>query len=112
MNNIVESVNGMVAEDTTIPVTEESRAEQASEVSQENIAEERKGSSILIFKDSYANSFIQFLANNYETIDIVDLRHFKEPISNFMKDKEYNQILIMYSFDNLSSDINIRRLKF
>ena len=78
----------------------------------ENISEERKGSSILIFKDSYANSFIQFLANNYETIDIVDLRHFKEPISNFMKDKEYNQILIMYSFDNLSSDINIRRLKF
>ena len=83
-----------------------------TKVINENIAEERKGSSILIFKDSYANSFIQFLANNYETIDIVDLRHFKEPISNFMKDKEYNQILIMYSFDNLSSDINIRRLKF
>nr|WP_302659287.1 DHHW family protein [uncultured Clostridium sp.] len=83
-----------------------------TKVINENIAEERKGSSILIFKDSYANSFIQFLANNYETIDIVDLRHFKEPISNFIKDKEYNQILIMYSFDNLSSDINIRRLKF
>ena len=83
-----------------------------TKVINENIAEERKGSSILIFKDSYANSFIQFLANNYETIDIVDLRHFKEPISNFMKDNEYNKILIMYSFDNLSSDINIRRLKF
>lgn len=78
----------------------------------ENISEERKGSSILIFKDSYANSFIQFLSYNYEIIDIIDLRYFKESIRNFMKDKDYNEILIMYSFNNLSTDINIRRLKF
>ena len=83
-----------------------------TKVINENISEERKGSSILIFKDSYANSFIQFLSYNYEIIDIIDLRYFKESIRNFMKDKDYNEILIMYSFNNLSSDINIRRLKF
>lgn len=83
-----------------------------TKVINENISEERKGSSILIFKDSYANSFIQFLSYNYEIIDIIDLRYFKESIRNFMKDKNYNEILIMYSFNNLSSDINIRRLKF
>lgn len=83
-----------------------------TKVINENILEERKGSSILIFKDSYANSFIQFLSYNYEIIDIIDLRYFKESIRNFMKDKDYNEILIMYSFNNLSSDINIRRLKF
>ena len=83
-----------------------------TKVINENISEERKGSSILIFKDSYANSFIQFLSYNYEIIDIIDLRYFKEFIRNFMKDKDYNEILIMYSFNNLSSDINIRRLKF
>lgn len=83
-----------------------------TKVINENISEERKGSSILIFKDSYANSFIQFLSYNYEIIDIIDLRYFKESIRNFMKDKDYNKILIMYSFNNLSSDINIRRLKF
>ena len=83
-----------------------------TKVINENISEERKGSSILIFKDSYANSFIQFLSYNYEIINIIDLRYFKESIRNFMKDKDYNEILIMYSFNNLSSDINIRRLKF
>ena len=83
-----------------------------TKVINENISEERKCSSILIFKDSYANSFIQFLSYNYEIIDIIDLRYFKESIRNFMKDKDYNEILIMYSFNNLSSDINIRRLKF
>ena len=83
-----------------------------TKVINENISEERKGSSILIFKDSYANSFIQFLSYNYEIIDIIDLRYFKDSIRNFMKDKDYNEILIMYSFNNLSSDINIRRLKF
>ena len=83
-----------------------------TKVINENISEERKGSSILIFKDSYANSFVQFLSYNYEIIDIIDLRYFKESIRNFMKDKDYNEILIMYSFNNLSTDINIRRLKF
>ena len=83
-----------------------------TKVINENISEERKGSGILIFKDSYANSFIQFLSYNYEIIDIIDLRYFKESIRNFMKDKDYNEILIMYSFKNLSTDINIRRLKF
>ena len=83
-----------------------------TKVINENISEERKGSGILIFKDSYANSFIQFLSYNYEIIDIIDLRYFKESIRNFMKDKDYNEILIMYSFNNLSTDINIRRLKF
>ena len=57
-----------------------------TKVINENISEERKGSSILIFKDSYANSFIQFLSYNYEIIDIIDLRYFKESIRNFMKD--------------------------
>ena len=90
-----------------------------TKVINENISEERKGSSILIFKDSYANSFIQFLSYNYEIIDIIDLRYFKESIRNFMKDfsmireeKDFTEILIMYSFNNLSTDINIRRLKF
>ena len=44
-----------------------------TKVINENISEERKGSSILIFKDSYANSFIQFLSYNYEIIDIIFL---------------------------------------
>ncbi|MCQ2968896.1 MAG: DHHW family protein [Clostridium sp.] len=83
-----------------------------TKVINKNITPERRGSRILIFKDSYANSFIQFLSYNYETIDIIDLRHFKEPISSFMNKNNYNKILIMYSFENLSSDINIRRLKF
>ena len=61
---------------------------------------------------SRTSTAVQINTSDYETIDIIDLRHFKEPISSFMKDKKYDEVLIMYSFDNLSSDINIRRLKF
>lgn len=77
-----------------------------------NISEDRKGSSILVFKDSYANSFIQFLIYNYETVEVIDLRHFKTPISSFMEEGQYDDILIMYNFSNLASDINVRRFKF
>ena len=68
------------------------------------------------------------LVKKYMGVGIVDESSYKEPVKtsdkailvvddsniirNFMKDKDYNEILIMYSFNNLSTDINIRRLKF
>ena len=77
-----------------------------------SIEESRKGTSILIFKDSFANSFIPFLANDYEEITVIDLRHYKGSIEDLIVDKKYTDMLIMYNFVNFSSDINIKRLKF
>lgn len=35
---------------------------------------------LLLFKDSYANSFIQFIMNDYRSITIVDPRYYRDNI--------------------------------
>lgn len=55
---------------------------------------------ILLLKDSYANSFIPFLLNNYENIYVVDMRYFKENLDEYMAENDINEILILYNATN------------
>lgn len=63
---------------------------------------------ILIIKDSYANSFIPFLINDYENICVVDLRYFKENLESYIKDNQISEILILYNIENFLEDETIR----
>ncbi len=65
--------------------------------------------SILVVKDSYGNSFIPYLAENYETIGIIDLRSWFEVKQTFAEGN-YDEILVLYSFDNFSTDPNVVRM--
>lgn len=69
-------------------------------------------SKILLIKDSYANSFVQFIANNYNETYIVDLRSFSNNFNNFFESNNFNDVIIMYSLKNLSEDLNIAKLKY
>lgn len=69
-------------------------------------------SKVLIIKDSYANSFAQFIINNYNETYIVDLRSFSTNFNEFFKSNKFDNVLIMYSLKNLSEDLNISKLKY
>lgn len=69
------------------------------------------GKKLLIFKDSYANSLIPFLTANYEEIHVIDLRSFNVKISEYVEENEFNDILILYNFINLTRDANILKIK-
>lgn len=60
----------------------------------------RNGKNLLIIKDSYANSFIPFLLNNYENICVIDMRYFKENLKDYMRKNEIFEILILYNVEN------------
>ena len=55
---------------------------------------------LLIIKDSYANSFIPFLINDYENICAIDMRYFKEDLKEYMAENEINEVLILYNMTN------------
>ncbi|WP_367924910.1 DHHW family protein [uncultured Ruthenibacterium sp.] len=61
--------------------------------------------SILVVKDSYANSFIPYLTQNYRNIGIVDFRANNEKIDSILERGNYERILILYSFQGFASDI-------
>ncbi len=74
---------------------------------QKNQQEEK---SLLIIKDSYANSMIQFLANNYTTITMLDLRYLNQPYSSLIQVEDYDQVLFLYNCITFSDDGDLIKL--
>ncbi len=67
--------------------------------------------SLLIIKDSFANSMIPFLVKHYNRIDIVDPRYYKKSISKYVKENNIDDILIIYNLATLSTDRNIESIR-
>ena len=59
---------------------------------------------ILVIKDSYANSLVPFLTANYADIDVIDLRNYNYGLDALIQENQYDQILVLYSFDSFKSD--------
>ena len=67
---------------------------------------------ILVIKDSFGNSLVPFLTQNYEEIHVIDLRHFSSRLSSYLEENDFENILIIYNFINLATDNNVLRLKY
>lgn len=59
---------------------------------------------LLIFKDSYANSFIPFLTNDFSKIIVVDPRYYYEDIDKLMEQENVNEVLYLYNANTFFSD--------
>lgn len=66
---------------------------------------------LLIVKDSYSNSLVQFLAQNYAEIHMIDLRFWKMPISNYVEQNGIDTVLVAYSVGNFVTDRDIAFLQ-
>lgn len=72
----------------------------------------KNNKSILVIKDSFANSFIPFLVNHYENITVIDLRYFNSSTSKYIEEKEVNEVLFLFNikkFANEKSFIKLNR---
>lgn len=67
---------------------------------------------ILVIKDSFGNSLVPFLTQNYEEIHVIDLRYFSSKLSSYLEENDFEDILIIYNFINLATDNNVLRLKY
>ncbi len=62
--------------------------------------EEAKGRQLFVIKDSYANCFIPFLTEHYETIYVLDLRYYRAPLFSLLEEygaKGDMDILVLYN---------------
>ena len=64
---------------------------------------------MLVIKDSYANCFVPFLAENCSDIDVIDLRYMTNP-ADYVDVSEYDCVLILYNADNFATDTNLVKL--
>lgn len=66
---------------------------------------------LLVVKDSYAHALAPFLAEEYRTIDLIDLRYFKrQTISDWMQAHPVDEVLFVYGLSSLAEDKNLQWL--
>ena len=65
---------------------------------------------LLVFKDSYANCFLPFLAPYYREIVVVDPRYYYGDIQELMDTEEINEVLYLYSADTFFADTSFAAL--
>ncbi len=68
------------------------------------------GKSLLIIKDSYANSLIQFMSCNYETITMLDMRYTNLSYSDLVNVADYDQAVFIYNCITFAEDTNLAKL--
>ena len=67
-----------------------------------------KRSSIVVIKDSYANSLIPLLFDQYETIWVFDPRYYRGSITAFVNEHpEVQDVLILYNLTTMDNDRGI-----
>ena len=59
---------------------------------------------LLIFKDSYANCFVQFLTPYYSKIILVDPRYYYDSVDTLIKQEGINRVLYLYNLDTFQTD--------
>ena len=67
--------------------------------------------SLLVIRDSYANCLGTFLAESYERVVLVDLRYYRDAVSQLLILGEFADVLVCYSLGNFLTDSNIPMLR-
>lgn len=62
---------------------------------------------LLIFKDSYANSFIPFLVKDFSKIIVVDPRYYYEDIDKLMQQESVDEVLYLYNANTFFNDTSL-----
>lgn len=66
---------------------------------------------LLVVKDSYAHALAPFLAEEYRSIDLIDLRYFKrQTVSDWMQAHPVDEVLLVYGLSSLAEDKNLQWL--
>jgi hypothetical protein len=66
------------------------------EIHNENISADRKGTTVLLVKESFGNAFAPFLVDSYEYIYVVDYRYYKGgTLGQLVADKGVDDVIFL-----------------
>ena len=66
---------------------------------------------LLVIKDSYANSLVPFLSQNFKEVHVVDLRSYHKSMKNYIDENQFDQVLILYNLTTFLRDRDVLKLK-
>ncbi len=59
---------------------------------------------LLLFKDSYANAFVQFLLPYYRNIVIIDPRYYSDDCEKLLSERDITDVLFLYNMNTFALD--------
>lgn len=68
------------------------------------------GKRLLVIKDSFANSMVPYLLEEYEQITMLDLRYFGGSVSQVLTEQGTTEVLFLYEMTNLLTDTGLLKL--
>ncbi len=68
------------------------------------------GGRLLVIRDSYSDSLAPFLAEEFQEVHLFDLRYNNMSLTQYVTDNGIDQVLVLYSVANFSTDINLFKL--
>ena len=68
------------------------------------------GRVLLLIKDSYANSFLPYIAPDYEKIVVEDLRYSYDCMTDVIEDEGVTDVLVLYNLESFAGDEFIKYL--
>ena len=67
--------------------------------------------SLLIIKDSYANSFVPLIAPNYKYVYVIDPRYYHKSIIDYINNNDIDNVLLLYNVVTMDDDFGIVSIK-
>lgn len=67
----------------------------------------KTGRSLLLFKDSYANCFVQFLYPYFDHITMIDPRYYYDKLELVLTSESITDVLFLYNLDTYLSDTSL-----
>lgn len=76
----------------------------------QNPAKHASHKKLLIIKDSFANSLVPFLMEQYAEITMLDFRYYNESVSSLMHEERPTDVLVLYEMSNFAQDMNFFKI--
>lgn len=70
-----------------------------------------KEGKLLVIRDSYSNCLGGFLAESYGEVVLIDLRYYRQSVSELVEQEGYDDILVCYNSLNFLTDTNLMLLR-
>ncbi len=61
---------------------------------------------LLLVKDSFGNSFAQFPAEDYAEVHMLDLRFFRESLTDYIRENGITEVLVVYGVPDLTNNVS------
>lgn len=65
------------------------------------------GSKILLVRDSYSDSMVPFLAQNFSEVHLLDLRYYRSSVANYIAKNKIENVVVLYSMPDFITDSNL-----